>query len=191
MARPQSPDYDRRREAILAAAARLYATKGFPGASVAELAKACNSSKSLIYHYFPSKDDILYAVMAEHLDALTEAAETACATGSADARLRALTVAFMRLYASAQNHHKVLLNELDNLPPQRRAAVVAKQRRIIEAAESVITEIAPGGGARVNTMLFFGMINWTHTWFDPTGPVMPEMLALRVVDLMLRGVQAS
>jgi hypothetical protein len=131
--------------------------------------------------------------MVEHLDALTEAAETACASGSADARLRALTVAFMRLYASAQNHHKVLLNELVNLPPDRRADVIAKQRRIIAAAEDVIAEIAPGGGARVNTMLFFGMINWTHTWFDPAGPFMPEALALRVVEIMQRGVtpQAS
>ena len=188
MARPQSPDYDRRREAILAAAARLYATRGFPGASVAELAKACSSSKSLIYHYFPSKDDILYAVMVEHLDALTEAAETATASGSADARLRSLTVAFMRLYASAQNHHKVLVNELDNLPPERRAEVVAKQRRIIGAAEDVISEIGSGGAARVNTMLFFGMINWTHTWFDPQGPFMPEALALRVVEIMQRGI---
>ena len=188
MARPQSPDYDKRREAILEAAAQLYARRGFSGASVADLAKACSTSKSLIYHYFPSKDDILYAVMAEHLDALTEAAETACASGSTDARLRTLTVAFMRLYASAQNHHKVLLNELDSLPPERRADVVAKQRRIIEAAESVIAEIAPGGGARVNTMLFFGMINWTHTWFDPAGPFMPEALALRVVEIMQRGV---
>jgi AcrR family transcriptional regulator len=193
MARPQSPDYDRRREAILAAAAQLYAQKGFSGASVAALAKACRTSKSLIYHYFPSKDDVLYAVMAEHLDALTEAAEAACANGSVDARLRALTVAFMRLYASAQNHHKVLLNELDSLPPKRRADVVAKQRRIIAAAESVIAEISTPGSARVNTMLFFGMINWTHTWFDPGGPFMPEALALRVVEIMLRGVtpQAS
>ncbi len=193
MARPQSPDYDKRREAILAAAALLFAKKGFPGTSVAELAKACDTSKSLIYHYFPSKDDILYAVMVEHLDALTEAAETACAEGTSEVRLRKLTVAFMRLYASAQNQHKVLLNELDNLPPARRADVVAKQRRIIAAAESVITEIAPGGGERVNTMLFFGMINWTHTWFDPAGPFMPEALALRVVEIMQRGVtpQAS
>ncbi|HYD12237.1 MAG TPA: TetR/AcrR family transcriptional regulator [Allosphingosinicella sp.] len=188
MARPQSPDYDKRREAILAAAAQLYARKGFPGASVAELADSCRTSKSLIYHYFPSKDDILYAVMVEHLDALTEAAEAATASGSADARLRALTVAFMRLYASAQNHHKVLLNELDNLPPDRRAEVVAKQRRIIAAAEEVIAEIGSGGAARVNTMLFFGMINWTHTWFDPAGPFMPEALALRVVEIMQRGV---
>ncbi len=193
MGRPQSPDYDKRREAILGAAAQLYAEKGFPGASVAELGKACRTSKSLIYHYFPSKDDILYAVMAEHLDALTAAAETACASGSALDKLRALTIAFMRLYASAQNHHKVLLNELDNLPPERRADVVAKQRRIIAAAEAVIADIAPGGGARVNTMLFFGMINWTHTWFDPMGPFMPEALALRVVEIMQRGVtpQAS
>ena len=193
MARPQSPDYDKRHAAILDAAADLYARRGFAGASVADLATACSTSKSLIYHYFPSKDDILYAVMVEHLDALTQAAETACASGSADDRLRALTIAFMRLYASAQNHHKVLLNELDSLPPERRADVIAKQRRIIAAAESVIAEIAPGGGARVNTMLFFGMINWTHTWFDPAGPFMPEALALRVVEIMQRGVtpQAS
>jgi AcrR family transcriptional regulator len=193
MARPQSPDYDKRREAILAGAAQLFAQKGFPGASVAELARTCRTSKSLIYHYFPSKDDILYAVMVEHLDALAEAADAACANGSAIDKLRALTIAFMRLYASAQNHHKVLLNELDCLPPERRAEVVAKQRRIIQAAETVIAEIAPGGGARVNTMLFFGMINWTHTWFDPAGPFMPEALALRVVEIMQRGVtpQAS
>ncbi len=194
MARPQSPDYDKRHEAILKAAAGLYARKGFPGSSVAELAKACSTSKSLIYHYFPSKDDILYAVMADHLDALTQAAETARASGgSAEDRLRALTIAFMRLYAGAQNHHKVLLNELDRLPPARRADVVARQRRIIAAAEEIIAEIAPGGGARVNTMLFFGMINWTHTWFDPQGPFMPEALALRVVEIMQRGVtpQAS
>jgi AcrR family transcriptional regulator len=193
MARPQSPDYDKRRDAIVTMAAALYARHGFQGTSVSKLAKACDTSKSLIYHYFPAKDDILYAVMAEHLDALTDAAEAATASGSTDARLRALTVAFMRLYAGAQNHHKVLLNELDNLPPERRADVVAKQRRIIAAAESVIAEIAPGGGARVNTMLFFGMINWTHTWFDPAGPFMPEALALRVVEIMQRGVtpQAS
>jgi AcrR family transcriptional regulator len=189
MARPQSPDYDKRHAAILEAAADLYARRGFAGASLADLATACSTSKSLIYHYFPSKDDILYAVMTEHLDALTEAAEAACASGSADDRLRTLTVAFMRLYASAQNHHKVLLNELDSLPPERRADVVARQRRIIAAAESVIAEIAPGGGARVNTMLFFGMINWTHTWFDPAGPFMPEALALRVVEIMQRGVK--
>lgn len=189
MARPQSPDYDKRRDAILRAAARLYARHGFAGASVADLAKACETSKSLIYHYFPSKDDILYAAMAAHLDDLVEATERTTRTGTAQARLRALTRAFMRLYANAQDSHKVLLNELDNLPPERRAEVVAKQRRIIAAVEALVRALRPEGPAFPLAMLFFGMINWTHTWFDAAGPVSPDALADMAVDLMLDGLE--
>ena len=190
MARPQSPDYDKRREAILAAAARLYAQRGFAGASVADLAKACSTSKSLIYHYFPSKEDILYAAMAAHLDALVAAAEEATRDGTPEQRLRALTHAFMRLYVGAEDSHKVLLNELDNLPPARRAEVVAKQRRIIGAVEALVREIRPDAGDLTLplTMLFFGMINWTHTWFRPGGAVDADRLADMAVDLMLGGM---
>jgi AcrR family transcriptional regulator len=190
MARPQSPDYDRRREAIVAAAARLYAKRGFPGASVADLAKACGSSKSLIYHYFPAKDDILYEVMAAHLDALVEAAGEAMRAGEARERLQALTSAFMKIYVGAQDSHKVLLNELDNLPAGRRAEVVAKQRRIIDTMRGLVAEIRPelAGVALPVSMLFFGMINWTHTWFRPGGVVSSEQLADMAVQLLLGGL---
>ena len=169
---------------------------GFTGASVADLAQACGSSKSLIYHYFPSKDDILYEVMAAHLDALVDAAYDAMQAGSPRTRLHALTLAFMRLYVGAQHSHKVLLNELDNLPPERRAEVVGKQRRIIAVVEELIREIRPE--LNPNTlpvaMLFFGMINWTHTWFRPDGSIQAEEIAKLAVDLFLNGlddVQAS
>ena len=192
MARPQSPDYDKRREAIIAAAAELYAKSGFQGASVADLAKACGASKSLIYHYFPSKDDILYEVMAAHLDALVEAADDAMRAGGPEERLHALAHAFMRLYVGAENSHKVLLNELDNLPGERRAEVVRKQRRVIAVVETQLREIRPeiGSITRPLTMLFFGMINWTHTWFRPDGPVSGEALADIAVDLMLGGLSS-
>ena len=195
MARPQSPDYDRRRDAIVDLAARLYAERGFQGASIADLAKACGASKSLIYHYFPSKEDILYEVMASHLELLLEAAEEAVGEkpAPADERLRKLSLSFMRLYSGAAHRHKVLLNELDNLPPERRAEVVARQRRIIDLVDSVVRELQPGlaqgSVARPLTMLFFGMINWTHTWFRPDGDMSPEALANIAVDLMLNGVE--
>ncbi len=198
MARPQSPDYDKRRDAIVAAASRLYARQGFQGASVSDLAKACGASKSLVYHYFPSKEDILHEVMASHLELLVDAAEDVLrlsALGPRD-RLHALALAFMKLYADAADSHKVLLNELDNLPPERRGDVVAKQRRIIAIVEEQIREIRPDTGPLTFplTMLFFGMINWTHTWFRADGAVTPERLADMAVDLMLdglAGVQAS
>ena len=85
----------------------------------------------------------------------------------------------MRLYVGAEDSHKVLFNELDNLPPARRAEVVAKQRRIIGAVEALVREIRPdaGGLSLPLTMLFFGMINWTHTWFRPGGAVDADRLA--------------
>jgi AcrR family transcriptional regulator len=192
MARPQSPDYDKRREAILKAAARLYARRGYNGASVADLAKACKTSKSLIYHYFPSKDDILHDVMASHLDALVAAAAAATRSGGPEEKLRALTLSFMRLYVGAQDSHKVLLNELDNLAPGVRSELIGKQRRIIAAVEALILELKPGTGplALPLTMLFFGMINWTHTWFRPHGRVSAESLADMAVDLMLNGLSS-
>ena len=191
MARPQSPDYDKRRDAIVRAAAHLYARRGFQGASVADLAKACRTSKSLIYHYFPSKDDILYEVMADHLDDLVAAAKQVTQSGKPEEKLRALTLAFMRLYVGARDSHKVLLNELDNLPLERRGEVITKQRRIIAAVEALVHEIRPESGplALPLAMLFFGMINWTHTWFRPTGRVSAESLAELAVDLMLNGLE--
>ena len=130
--------------------------------------------------------------MAAHLDALVEAARVATREGSPETRLRALTLAFMRLYVDAQDNQKVLLNELDNLAPAARAEVIGKQRRIIATVEALIGEIRPESGplSLPVTMLFFGMINWTHTWFRPEGRVAADSLADMAVELMLEGLRA-
>ena len=191
MARPQSPDYDQRRAAILKAAARLFARRGFSGTSLADLAAASGTSKSLFYHYFPSKEALLEAVMAAHLDALVEAAGAQQGGLPAPARLRALTRAFLHLYSEAQDEQKVLLNELDNLSRPARAGVVAKQRRIVDVVEALIIEMHDAAAPRAPAlaMLFFGMINWTHNWYRPDGPIGPEALADMAVDLFLDGLR--
>ncbi len=193
MARPQSPDYDKRRDAIIATAAELYGRQGFQGASVADLAKACRTSKSLVYHYFPSKEDILYEVMAAHLELLVAAVDEVAARpqlGPED-RLRALALSFMRLYEGAASSHKELLNELDNLPAERRSDVVAKQRRIIAFVGEQVRAIRPDLAEieRPLTMLFFGSINWTHTWFRPGGNVSAEQLGELAVAIVLDGLK--
>jgi AcrR family transcriptional regulator len=193
MARPQSPDYDKRRDAIIAAAAELYGRQGFQGASVADLAKACRTSKSLVYHYFPSKEDILYEVMAAHLELLVGAVDEVAARPqlAPEERLRALALSFMRLYSGAASSHKVLLNELDNLPAERRSDVVAKQRRIIAFVGEQVQAIRPDLAdiERPLTMLFFGTINWTHTWFRPGGSVGAEQLGELAVAIVLDGLK--
>ena len=193
MARTQAADYEQRREAILDHAAELYARKGFAGASLSHLATACNTSKSLIYHYYSSKDDILYDVMKSHVEALLVEAEKVVADPApADARLRRLSRAFLTLYAGAAARHRVLLNELDELPPDRRAEIVGVQRRLIEIVELLLGSIQPRlapAHRRPTAMLFFGMINWTHTWLRPDGAVSFGEVADLAADLFLDGLK--
>jgi hypothetical protein len=70
--------------------------------------------------------------------------------------------------------------------------VIGKQRRIIATVEALIGEIRPETGplSLPLTMLFFGMINWTHTWFRPEGRVASDSLANMAVDLILDGLRA-
>ncbi len=57
----------RSRDAILRAAVRLFAQKGFSGTTTADIAEAVGISKGLIYNYFPSKDAIFMALIDEFI----------------------------------------------------------------------------------------------------------------------------
>lgn len=194
MARTQSPDYEQRRIAIMEQAAELFAARGFLGASISDIAKACDTSKSLLYHYYPSKEDILFDVMHSHVEVLLEAAQ-AVTTGPepAEEKLHLLTQRMMALYVGAAARHKVLLNELDQLPPDRREVVVGIQRQLVDIVAKLISAIQPALGPRSAlrfpaAMLFFGMINWTHIWMDAEGRASPERIAELAVNLFMDGL---
>ena len=192
MARTQAADYEQRREAILAVAAKLFAEHGAQGASIADLATACQMSKSLIYHYYPSKEEILYAVMASHIDQLElNVAEALAENGSPDAKLRSIVHRFMKDYIGAADRQKVLLNGLDSLQQERREAIVSQQRQIVNVVTELLRNIDPSLAAdpikaRAQAMLLFGMINWTHTWYDPDGALPVSAVADMALALILR-----
>ena len=191
MARTQAADYDEKRGAITRGAAKLFARSGFSGASLADLAALCDVSKSLIYHYYPSKEAILFEVMNEHLDALLAA--TSSVEAGPEAELAAFTRALLRVYADAADPQKVLLYELDVLPPAERAAIVDKQRRLIERVEAIVIRAAPAIARdrallRAKTMLYFGMLNWTHSWFRATGRISREGLADLAAGMLLKSL---
>jgi len=197
MARTQSADYAIRREAIVDRAAELFAERGFLGASIADLADALKTSKSLIYHYYDSKEDILFDVMHSHVKALLDAAEAIAAKPlPPEEKLRALTHAFVELYVDAAARQRVLLNELSRLPEEQRKIVVGIQRRLIEIVEKTIAELRPelsGRAAlkRPSAMLYFGMINWMHTWLDPEGKAKPQRIADLAVSTFLDGIEKA
>ncbi len=191
MARTRAADHDDKRDAIMAHAARLFAARGFGGASLSELAAACRTSKSLIYHYYASKEAILYDVMCGHIDALTAAKDdVARSKETPESKLRNLARALLRLYVGAADSQKILLYELNNLPKTQRDEIVAKQRSLIDFVEGLVGAVRPDlSGSRerlrATVMLYFGMLNWTHTWFRADGPIARNVIADMATGVIL------
>lgn len=193
MARPRAADYDDKRNLIMEKAALLFARDGFAATSLSGLAEACGVSKSLIYHYYPSKEAILYDVMRGHMDDLLSAIDTEIPAARSDAasRFRSFTCELLRRYTGAADKQKVLLYELGNLPAAQHEDIVEKQRRLIDCVVSLLAAAAPPEAAkdrprlRAKAMLYFGMLNWTHTWFRPDGPVSRDAVADLATELVL------
>lgn len=194
MARPQAADYDERREQILDTAASIFADGGYHKASVSGVAKAAGISKSLIYHYYPSKQDMLYHAMVDHVRELEKAAHEIMAEKlEAKIALGKIIRRYLKLYETTVDRHHLLINELDNLTPEQKAEVVAIQNNVVKAFATLADDLTPAKldnhkAKTAVSMLMLGMINWTYIWFKPGGPVNSDHLSNIIEKMFLDGL---
>lgn len=120
-----SPHHRRRRKdarphELLDAALGLFVEKGFAATRIDEVAAQAGVSKGTLYLYFPSKEDLLKAVIAEHLsDRIAEGAEQAAGfRGNSSELLREiLTQWWTQMYDSpASGVFKLVITEVRNHP---------------------------------------------------------------------------
>jgi TetR/AcrR family transcriptional regulator len=197
MARPRANDYDDKRLAILRSATLLLARHGYARTSMAEIADACGISKSLLYHYYSSKEGLLYDILERHLERLVRVVATAAvgAPGEAPAhRLERMVGDLLEAYRDADDLHKVQMNEFAILPDEAQARLSALERRIVAAFAAVLVEISPplgeaGQPLKPVTMSLLGMINWHHTWFREHGPLSRRDYAALASRLIVAGVR--
>lgn len=192
MARTRSVDYDNIRDDIMAAAAELFARQGYSATSIGDIARACDCSKSRLYHYFESKEAILRDMLTTHVDQLLERCRDVISTEEPKNHFIKIVKLFLKIYATSRNQHVVMLTCLDALSPEHRDELITKQRELIAFIRDTLLQHRPDMKGnqkllRVDTMLFFGMINFTYTWYKAEGAVAPEELAERAVQLFLEG----
>lgn len=196
MARTQSENYPEIRREILRRSAALFAAKGYPNSTIADLAEANEMSRGLLYHYFASKEALLQEMLIEHLDFLLSAVEAAAREGAGpDARFRNTVREMVRINAGSKDLQIVLLHDLQNLADPERGIIVEKQKRILDVLSGLIRACDHAGKItprtlRAHTMMFMGMINYTYLWYDPSGPVPPDEYAALVSETFLAGLNA-
>lgn len=196
MARTRSENYDDIQRGILNAACALFARQGYMRASIAELAEACQLSRGALYHYFESKEAILFAILDAHVRQMIADVEAAMEGQAATLdRFRAAIRAIVELNARSSNEQRLILNDLSFLAEADQKAVKTLERQLVDTIADLLIRLDTEGkivkrSKRVYTMMLFGMLNFSHTWYDPRGDIAPQEFADMVVDLFLHGFVA-
>ncbi|MTH98250.1 TetR/AcrR family transcriptional regulator [Roseibium sp. RKSG952] len=197
MARTRAEDFEDKQRNILIKAAAVFAAQGMEKASMSAIANASGVSKSLLYHYYPNKDGLIFEIIRTHLEELD--ADISAADDPAlepEARLKALVRAVLENYRDADNQHKVQLNAGPLLSDAQKSDIQALERQIVRRFSALIDEINPNltAGAKPLlmpvTMSLFGMLNWVYMWFREGGPVSRQDYADVATTLILEGVNA-
>ena len=197
MARLRSVHYEDIQLGILAKAAELFGTKGYERSSIADLTAACDLSRGALYHYFGAKEAILFAMLDAHVRELLERLEDAATQdGTAVEQLTRVIETIVEYNAGSPHQQVVLLNDLASLGTGEQRQIVKLQQQIVDLIAGILIRIDSGGKitrstSKVYTMMLFGIINYTYTWYDPAGSVKPKQLAQMATDLLLRGLQTS
>jgi AcrR family transcriptional regulator len=196
MARTRSPDYDSLRDSILQNAVRAFAELGYPSASMADLAIACGTSKAGLYHYYPSKEALLFDCLNRHTLRLVELSESASGYSSNYSEsLKALVIHFLQEYRSAHNSHVSLLHDLKFLPEAQQEIIRDHERTVRDRFAHLIQKAFPTKITLRNlkplTMSLLGAMNFTFAWLRTDGAISYEQYAHWIADLWIAGLAAG
>lgn len=191
MSKPKSP---RKAEEIRRVVARLFAEKGYHGTSMREIGRVLGMNQSSLYHYYKSKEEILFLLMNNAMDEALAVLDRICAADlSPEEKLSRVLDFYTRYYAGDQESLTLLVNEMHALNKRSHGILLEKQRQYVELIKSILVDLARSRKMKnidptVATFAFFGMVHYTIKWYRQTGPVGPDELARLIVEIFTRGI---
>jgi AcrR family transcriptional regulator len=194
MPRGIAPEHSIQRHTILRVSADTFAQMGYASATMAEIARRCGVSKSLLYHYYTAKDAILFDLLRVYMSKLRElVASVEPLNLSAKDALAETVRRFVSEYEHSRARHVVLLNDVKFLPTEERELVLSLERDVVQSFADLIakTYSIDEPRAKVLTMCVFGMINWTFTWLRPGGTISYAQFAETVVGMLESGLNGG
>jgi AcrR family transcriptional regulator len=183
-----------KRDTILQAATRLFAAKGFEKTSVRKIAEEVGLSVPGMFHYVPSKEEILNEIMIGFMDeGFKRLMEIYNSAMSPVEKLETVCKFYVKYYAGHKDQLTILVSEEKSLSRKHRHVFIKKQRIYVEALKKLFSDLAADGllktiNPSVIAFIFFGMVNYTYTWYNPRGTMGPDALGDIFSEVFLRGI---
>lgn len=185
--------FDRRLAGVLEHAARIFCEKGYAGASMRDLSRATGMSLAGLYHYFSSKEELLYLIQKHTFRTIIENVR-ARLEGYDDpaARIRIFIESHLEYSLANKEAMKVLVHEDETLKNEHGTEVRAIKREYYCICLELLEDFQRAKGlqfsGRLAVLSLFGMINWIYTWHNPRVDADAQGLARQMGDIFLHGV---
>jgi AcrR family transcriptional regulator len=183
---------------IVDAAVDLFSRKGFDGTSVQEVVEAARVTKGAMYHYFRSKDDLLYEIYHELITEQLAGLDRVRALDlPAPQALHAIIVDLVVSTADRLQAAAVFSREAHKLAGEPMAALRAQRRAYHEGVRELVARgqrdgvFAGSASAETVTLMVFGIVNQLSQWYRPDGPTSPRRLADEVAGFVLAGLSVE
>ena len=187
-ARPlRTPRADNRLAAVLDAAARLFAEKGYAAASMRDIAQACGMLPGSLYYHFPAKEDLVAAVYEAGVRELLEAVRGALTRAREPwARLEAACAAHLETVLRRSDYAQVLVRVLPSDVPGAAARLKALRADYEQPFRELVGALPLPAGAdrRMLRLMLLGALNWARFWFDEGGRETPRSVARKYTKLL-------
>jgi AcrR family transcriptional regulator len=160
-----------RRAEIVTASARIFAEHGYAGVGMRQIADAVGIRGASLYHHFPAKEEILYAIcLTVTREPNEENLPLLDAAGTPARRLATLVRAHLRHLAGRRVEHLVALHELASLTAAHRAEIDGYRRFYQRRVRDVVAAGMRSGefGVPDAQLAAFGlcdMLNGFSSWF--------------------------
>lgn len=197
---PSRPQTDDRRREVLRAASELFAREGYHAVGMRAIGDASGMRGASLYHYFPSKVDILKAVVVEMMGAFVEwQLHDLAPSPTYTARMRMLVsghVLYLRENRMAQAVGEREFRELRIHRPEAYEELLGFVRRYRDSIEGFINRGCEAGeftcsNPRLTAMVVIGMLNSVNDWYDPRRDGTIEELACKYATLVVTNLLGS
>ena len=197
MARTVGSDGERTEAAIREAAAALIARHGYDAVSMRRLAQEVGVQAAALYRYFPTKEDLLFTLMREHMDGLIESwrAKRPAAVDPA-ARLSAFVTNHIRFHVERRHATHLSNMELRSLSPERLTTILKLRTTYEKELRQILRDGAADGAFTIddvglNAMAIIQMITGVIVWFRPDERLSVEEVTRTYLAMTMRLVGAA
>jgi TetR/AcrR family transcriptional regulator, fatty acid metabolism regulator protein len=134
-----------RKDRVMDVALRIFAEKGFQNATISEISREAGCSEATIYEYFGTKEDLLFAIPEKiSRESIQETDRALTYIKGAEGRMRALLLAYVRLYQSNPHYSALVLLQLMNNKRFRQTpahtAIRQSARRLLDCVKEGIAD---------------------------------------------------